>query len=62
MVDDRRDPAGCASNAAKPKTKSKRVERIEWDHIVPAESFGQAFKEWRDGQTRAPPDYNYTRP
>ena len=35
----------------KPKTRSKRVERIEWDHIVPAESFGQAFKEWRDGQS-----------
>jgi deoxyribonuclease I len=34
----------------KPKTRSKRVERIEWDHLVPAESFGQAFKEWRDGQ------------
>lgn len=34
----------------KPKSVSNRAERIEWDHLVPAESFGQAFKEWRDGQ------------
>ena len=27
----------------------KRTGRIEWEHIVPAENFGQAFNEWRDG-------------
>lgn len=26
-----------------------RVKRIEWEHIVPAENFGRAFAEWRDG-------------
>ena len=33
----------------KPKTTSARAMRVEWDHVVPAESFGHAFKEWRDG-------------
>ena len=27
----------------------KRAERVEWEHIVPAENFGRAFVEWRDG-------------
>jgi len=27
----------------------KRADRIEWEHIAPAQSFGQSFKEWRDG-------------
>jgi deoxyribonuclease-1 len=31
-----------------PKYK-KRAARIEWEHVVPAENFGRAFKEWRDG-------------
>ena len=26
-----------------------KTRRIEWDHVVPAEAFGQSFKEWRDG-------------
>ena len=26
-----------------------RASRIEWDSIVPAESFGRAFAEWREG-------------
>ncbi|OIN99302.1 MAG: endonuclease I [Desulfovibrionaceae bacterium CG1_02_65_16] len=26
-----------------------RVARIEWEHAVPAENFGRAFAEWRDG-------------
>ncbi|CAK8720327.1 MAG: deoxyribonuclease-1 [Candidatus Electronema aureum] len=26
-----------------------RANRIEWEHIVAAESFGQSFPEWRDG-------------
>jgi deoxyribonuclease-1 len=27
----------------------KRANRIEWEHVVPAENFGRAFEEWRDG-------------
>jgi deoxyribonuclease-1 len=27
----------------------KRSERLEWEHAVPAENFGRAFAEWRDG-------------
>jgi len=26
-----------------------RTSRIEWEHVVPAENFGRAFSEWRDG-------------
>lgn len=28
---------------------AKRAERVEWEHVVPAENFGRAFPEWRDG-------------
>lgn len=27
----------------------KRAHRVEWEHVVPAENFGRAFAEWRDG-------------
>jgi deoxyribonuclease-1 len=27
----------------------KRAQRIEWEHVVPAENFGRAFDEWREG-------------
>ena len=34
----------------KPKNpKSKRANRIEWEHIVPAHDFGRSFAEWREG-------------
>ena len=36
----------------KPKKKSKRSKRIEWEHVVPAAHFGQSFKEWRDGHEK----------
>ena len=26
--------------------------RVEWEHVVPAENFGRAFKEWREGDGR----------
>ncbi|MGR5187318.1 endonuclease [Photobacterium damselae] len=29
----------------------KRAQRIEWEHVVPAENFGRAFKEWRSGHS-----------
>ncbi len=27
----------------------KRAKRLEWEHVVPAEAFGQSFIEWREG-------------
>ena len=27
----------------------KRANKVEWEHSVPAENFGRAFKEWREG-------------
>lgn len=27
----------------------KRANRVEWEHVVPAENFGRAFEEWREG-------------
>lgn len=27
----------------------ERAGRVEWEHVVPAENFGRAFKEWREG-------------
>ena len=32
-------------NDGRYKTRSKK---IEWEHVVPAENFGQSFKEWRE--------------
>jgi deoxyribonuclease-1 len=26
-----------------------RAKKIEWEHVVPAENFGKAFSEWREG-------------
>jgi deoxyribonuclease I len=28
---------------------AKRAARLEWEHVVPAEAFGQSFQEWREG-------------
>lgn len=27
----------------------KRARRVEWEHVVPAENFGRAFVQWREG-------------
>ena len=27
----------------------KRAKKLEWEHVVPAENFGRAFLEWREG-------------
>ncbi len=27
----------------------QRAQRVEWEHVVPAENFGRTFKEWRQG-------------
>jgi len=40
------DLASCGSE---PKKDPDRAKRIEWEHIVPAEAFGQSFPEWREG-------------
>ena len=37
-------PAGFTTEKHK-----KRAGRVEWEHAVPAENFGRAFKEWREG-------------
>lgn len=31
---------------------AKRAARLEWEHVVPAEAFGQSFKEWREGSSQ----------
>jgi deoxyribonuclease-1 len=33
----------------RPKKVGKRSQRLEWEHIVPAQAFGQSFSEWRQG-------------
>ena len=36
-----------------PDTKYfKRSKRMEWEHVVPAQGFGQSFKEWREGHPK----------
>ena len=30
----------------------KRAWKVEWEHVVPAENFGQAFAEWREGDAQ----------
>jgi deoxyribonuclease-1 len=32
-----------------PKSDRQRAARLEWEHVVPAEAFGQSFPEWREG-------------
>jgi len=32
-----------------PKKDPDRAKRLEWEHVVPAEAFGQSFSEWREG-------------
>ena len=38
-----------ASCGYKVQSDLKRAKRLEWEHVVPAESFGQSFVEWRVG-------------
>lgn len=32
-----------------PEELQNKAERMEWEHIVPAENFGRTFKEWSEG-------------
>lgn len=41
-----------ASCDYRPARDSVRAKRIEWEHVVPAEAFGQSFIEWREGGPR----------
>lgn len=36
----------------RPVKDKKRANRLEWEHVVPAHAFGQAFAEWREGSPR----------
>ncbi len=38
-----------ASCGYKPHKDQKRAAKLEWEHVVPAHAFGQAFAEWRVG-------------
>ena len=40
-------PAGFSTTS-----HQKRAARVEWEHAVPAENFGRAFVEWRDGASQ----------
>lgn len=40
-------PTGFSSSKYK-----KRAQKVEWEHIVPAENFGRNFIEWREGDER----------
>ncbi len=31
---------------------AKRAARLEWEHVVPAEAFGNSFAEWREGSPK----------
>lgn len=36
----------------KTPSHEKRAYKLEWEHAVPAENFGRAFSEWRDGHPK----------
>lgn len=40
------DPSSCGFVS---KGKSRRAEKIEWEHIVPAHAFGKSFAVWQNG-------------
>lgn len=41
-----------ASCGYKIQKDAKRARQLEWEHVVPAEAFGQAFLEWREGSSQ----------
>ena len=46
------DDAGVVDRAScgyVPVSEGVRSRRVEWEHVVPAQAFGQAFPAWRDG-------------
>jgi deoxyribonuclease-1 len=43
------DLESCGYEARK---KNARATRLEWEHVVPAEAFGNSFAEWREGSAK----------
>lgn len=41
-----------APNGFVTTTHLKRAKKVEWEHVVPAENFGQKFTEWRVGHAQ----------
>jgi len=35
-----------------PKKNTARAHRIEWEHVVPAHTFGHSLREWKDGHSQ----------
>lgn len=50
------DKESCGYKPRQPYTKkgkvNERVNRIEWEHLIPAENFGREFSCWRDGDEK----------
>jgi len=50
------DKASCGYIPRNKLTKkgkvNERANRIEWEHLIPAENFGRQFSCWRDGNTK----------
>jgi deoxyribonuclease-1 len=44
-----KDRVDLESCGYKVKKDAKRAQRLEWEHVVPAENFGRSFLEWREG-------------
>jgi len=40
-----------ASCGYKVQSDPRRASRLEWEHVVPAEAFGNSFAEWRSGSS-----------
>lgn len=34
------------------RSMRNRAGKVEWEHVVPAENFGQTFAEWREGDAQ----------
>ena len=39
----------CLPDGFTTEKHQKRAYKVEWEHAVPAENFGRAFREWREG-------------
>lgn len=40
---------GCSRCSYRPRRYGPRSQRVEWEHVVPAEAFGRQFVAWRLG-------------
>ncbi len=46
------DGFDAASCGYRPRNDNARAHRIEWEHIVPASTFGRTFAAWTEGHER----------